>query len=747
MRGASRERNCRVGVDQEDRGYVLGREFESQLLEVAKEGVDLVCFTGDLADTGHPAEYRSATRRIKRILRTVNVPRYRFFAVPGNHDVQRAVYPEAWRALRGLPRTPDVQRQLGLWLRGSGGPPGGIERRARNRVLRRTASFWKGMEAFGRPGLGPTPPTFLGYRRTIPPAAFEHFSLPVHIIGLDSAWLCGDEYDRGSILLTEEQVQAHIRDGDRPLEGLRIALVHHPLTELADYPGIRRLLGADGVDLVLHGHQHSSSALDTREPDASLRTLGASCLVEGDRGRQWANGFQLVEVFPSLDMRVHFRKWEKDSKHWTIGSDYYRTDSCGCITWPRVRTDPFNAVEPPLCPGGPTQRAPQRPAGASDVLEAQMEDYRKRYRTAIHDLREIYTQQKPLTERVVDRAKDLITSYVSQRRLKCDVQKRIRGLDDIRLEFRGKFYRHLSDWRKAADRERHAAKLENLLNDPFSEITDLVSVRCTGLFSTDYDIRDYLLRTFDPVETSPARKTSEFLRTPVVRLSLLLKPNCVPEQNVRDSLSIPFEVQLNAFSRYLLDEIGDALFNQSDSTFLSPRRFRAALLQLDDVCQRMQRGIDDLCGAARRGYSAILEDVRKGETRRLLSKPVTPATLKLYAIYEFAVRKSIAPNKVLQVPETPEQAKFERLWLHELSDALNASRRNVKIRDVQEIVRKGVPLVNTYAHKEHARKTLFKPNDLTDLLSKCVLLGDESLHSVYPILPETMAAIRSQGDS
>lgn len=334
------DRETTLEWDAEQRGQVLGEPFIEALKPFAEKGIDLVCFTGDVADWGHPAEYKKATERIDCILEAIKVPRSRFFAVPGNHDVQRRVQEAAWRGIRGwLEATPD-RSQLGRWFRGVGDPPVGLDPPWRGGLLERTAEFWKWVESFCGEGFLSQGAVPLGYRKTLQPGTFDHVEEPIHIVGLDSAWLCGAEEaqdgtvfkDQGSILVTEEQVEAHTRDGENVVDGFLLALIHHPLHELADYHAVQRCLGDCGVEILLHGHQHTPVSMTVDEPGARLQTLASGCLIEGGRGRDWPNGFQLLEWdLVSAAGVVHFRKWSKGGRFWAPGSDIYRQAPQGTL--------------------------------------------------------------------------------------------------------------------------------------------------------------------------------------------------------------------------------------------------------------------------------------------------------------------------------------------------------------------------------------------------------------------------------
>ncbi len=340
--GMPLNRKVKLNLDARQRGQVLGEQFTQKLGSIARKKIDLVFFTGDLADWGHPAEYEKATNRIDAILKIVNVPRSYFFAVPGNHDVQQKVNEVAWKGIRSWLARTSNNSELARWVLGVVEAPPGIESSWQEQLLKRTAEFWNWYESFKKESIRGASPIPLGYRKTLSPGTFDHVVEPIHIIGLDSAWLCGAEEiegkivlkDQGSILVTEEQVEAHIFDGEQRIDGFRIALVHHPLDHLADHLSVRRLLGDNGVDILLHGHQHEPLAIAAVEPGACLLILASGCLMEGDLGKNWPNGFQLMELdVPSRSGAVHFLKWSQGGRFWANGSDIYRDAPNGILSW------------------------------------------------------------------------------------------------------------------------------------------------------------------------------------------------------------------------------------------------------------------------------------------------------------------------------------------------------------------------------------------------------------------------------
>lgn len=320
------------------RGLVLGEAWDKNLDEIAKDGpIDLVCFTGDLAFSGNKAEYDRLTVFVDALLGLVGVPRSRFFVVPGNHDADRTIAPDALFALRDF----DDEEKLSGWMVG-GRAPRGVEATHREAVLERQGAYRAWVRSTLRPELLPGPdaahPT-LGYRETI---RVRDLPFDIHVIGLDSAWLAHDDNDARKLRLTRDQVLRLSAGPDGELlSGFRLALIHHPLTDLADGESCRRLL-AEQVDLLLRGHLHESEVSFWSDADRGMRELVAGSLYGGD---MWPNGCQVVDI--SLDEEGHpcgydfwFRGWSNRGRGFWINEDgLYKGSKNGRLSWPpRIRT-------------------------------------------------------------------------------------------------------------------------------------------------------------------------------------------------------------------------------------------------------------------------------------------------------------------------------------------------------------------------------------------------------------------------
>lgn len=332
--GPARDRKVRAHKAKQAR--VLGDELMEQLDKIVAAGaLDLLFFTGDLADWGLDGEYDLAKTRLGKIVARVGLTWAQVFFVPGNHDVNRKREAPNFAQLRRFAaENPD---KIGAVMAGYASFLGEPEETL-SVVTARQAGHHELLRRIERESLIPGPDSAhpcLGYRQRV---QVRDLPFPVHIIGLDTAWLAGGDDDAGKLRLTDEQIDAHTRDDEgEPLKGLRLALMHHPLADLADHMQARRLL-AGVVDLVTHGHQHVPGFVETTDPDRRLAVLAAGCLYEGDAGDHWPNRFHVLNVETNdqgqpLRYRVEFFKWSTDGHFWREDTDLYKNARDGCLIW------------------------------------------------------------------------------------------------------------------------------------------------------------------------------------------------------------------------------------------------------------------------------------------------------------------------------------------------------------------------------------------------------------------------------
>ena len=352
------------------RRRVLGDGWAENLGVLLQDGpIDLVCFTGDAADWGLPEEYARVTDFFAGLLDRLHLDKDRLFVIPGNHDIGRKIHPDVWSAVREAAFRADPL-DLALWMAG-GSLPMGFEDGWRDRLLERQAAYRSWVrDGLGRPDLDPaaSPHGLLGYRREV---RLPHLDVPVHLIGLDTAWLCGDDHDAGKLRLTDAQLGKLATDEKgNPLPGFRLVLMHHPFHELADGADLRRRI-APWADLVLRGHLHEPEAETWADPDRTIRQLAAGCLYEGHRADQYPNACHVLTVGlddsgrpAQIDLR--FRAFSARGGHWHDDNSLYKDSKDGRLTWPIAQSVRSALNDNPYNPW--VEATPPRFVGREDLL-------------------------------------------------------------------------------------------------------------------------------------------------------------------------------------------------------------------------------------------------------------------------------------------------------------------------------------------------------------------------------------------
>jgi predicted phosphodiesterase len=310
---------------------------------VAEGRIDLVFFTGDVAQSGKPDEYALVTPWLQGILEHIGVPVERLFVVPGNHDIDQDTETDVRREFVEQASSVDPH-VLSMWMARltSAAPPPGFADDWRTRILNRQEAFWNWVrDDLGRAELCPEHSAhgLLGYRSEFALDGLHH---PIQIVGIDTAWMAGGE-DKGNLMVTQHQLTKLARDPDgRPFPGLRLALMHHPATDLndADEENLETEFGKHrSIDFVFRGHLHKAEVAEKRSLDRSIRYLACGCLFEPSKGDNWGSGIQLVtlELTPDgtpVDGEIWFQSWSPKGHHWYPDDSLYEGSSNGRIRIP-----------------------------------------------------------------------------------------------------------------------------------------------------------------------------------------------------------------------------------------------------------------------------------------------------------------------------------------------------------------------------------------------------------------------------
>ena len=333
---------------------VLGAAWEKNLHEIADGGVpDIVCFTGDLAQAGKAEQYAAVSEFLDQLLACLGLGKERLFVVPGNHDVDRSVNRAAWDKVREAPKP-----AISDWMAGT--PTWGFEDEWRDEILARQQAYRDWVAAYWPDRRFPATHPHLGYRISL-----AGFATPVHLIGLDSAWLAGDTDDMGKLGLTDEQIVRNLTGPDGlKLDGVKIVLQHHPLGELFDGKQARSLMAEYGVNLLMHGHVHDPNHQRWQHPNHSEANLMqesvAGCLYENDI---WPNCMQVIDlqlnggdgrIVRGVDTagtggsvrQIWLRSWSKNG-FWHNDDSHYAGSQNG-----RLVLAPTTALAHPSVPAG-----------------------------------------------------------------------------------------------------------------------------------------------------------------------------------------------------------------------------------------------------------------------------------------------------------------------------------------------------------------------------------------------------------
>ncbi len=176
---------------------------------------DFVFFTGDVAFSGHPSEYDVALSFFAELQESIpNGSDAEFIVVPGNHDVSRSevsqYHKEELATVKYLKKNSKVIEYVNS--------PKFED--TRNKVFARLDNYNKFAEdaaAFGQPEVNN------GYFFT---HTITRHGINIGIAGLNSAWRCSSDKDRGRLVLGVPQIDKAIDQLSQT--DMRLLLMHHP---------------------------------------------------------------------------------------------------------------------------------------------------------------------------------------------------------------------------------------------------------------------------------------------------------------------------------------------------------------------------------------------------------------------------------------------------------------------------------------------------------------------------------------
>lgn len=299
------------GSDQSLSMKSVFRELVDFICEDAQSGMipDLVAITGDLVQTGKPEEYKKAFEWLKNNLWKKlakyspegDLPRNRLLLVPGNHDVDRSLVSDDAR-----------EKQIELIKKKS---PDSVWEFLKKRdessfMLDRQTAYLKHYNEW-----------LDASDRLIFPWWERKFMIKnqsIHIAGLNSAWMCYGNKDRGKLLLGRDQILDTVFVKRAKSAQWRLAVMHHPWDYFAEFDmnESKRKIHTR-CNLVLSGHRHSPEISFTRNPTISGQNCvdftGGCCYGTFD----YANAFHWIELSPqSEEVTIRTRLWNQVKVEW-----------------------------------------------------------------------------------------------------------------------------------------------------------------------------------------------------------------------------------------------------------------------------------------------------------------------------------------------------------------------------------------------------------------------------------------------
>jgi predicted MPP superfamily phosphohydrolase len=273
----------------DDRAEICAAMIVDATKQHQSTAVDLVIFSGDLAQSGAQEEFELGRELLlEPLAAALDLPAENVVLVPGNHDVDRGKVDEFAEV---------GYHQL---LTDRNAVNGLLDDAGRLRAASARLDPWR---EFHRKYYGRTQPV------EVAPLAFLHSfqvrGMAVGVAALNSAWrACGGAADMRRLLLGDAQVKpavAALDDCD-----VRIVVVHHPLDWVAPWDADEARTHFERRRcLVLSGHEHMPDPTS----EASVRGQAiygrAGCLYQTF---EYFNGYSLLDL-ELRDVSVTLRTW------------------------------------------------------------------------------------------------------------------------------------------------------------------------------------------------------------------------------------------------------------------------------------------------------------------------------------------------------------------------------------------------------------------------------------------------------
>lgn len=265
---------------------------------------DVIFITGDIANKGLKSEYEIFNNLLlKRLSETLGegIAR-RIYMVPGNHDLDREVNPafskpKFLRVDSGAfyPTTESLQKRKMLVSR--------FQSYIDNAGHVDSLCFSDEAGAY-----------------------VEECNIngnSVAIVGINTAWLCDGEDDKGNLTPGLQIVRDALEQTRNA--SIKFVLGHHPLSWLHDSIAqpLEVLFGEHNV-IYLHGHMHKSWASPALSPTGDFISIQSGAAWQAPEGDKWKNGFlwgELSDDKQHIDLEPF--RWSFPNQCWALSGETF----------------------------------------------------------------------------------------------------------------------------------------------------------------------------------------------------------------------------------------------------------------------------------------------------------------------------------------------------------------------------------------------------------------------------------------
>ena len=279
---------------------------------------DMVLVTGDIAQSGKSEEYDHAITCFNKIASILKCrPETSWYVVPGNHDVDRSLIRTYDKRFRNALISPEEADEI------LGDPE------SWNIAASRQSAFLKFTHDF----LGPE----RAWSARHPWRVERHRAngITTAVMCLNSAWACQDDRDQRKILIGEYQVRQALQAAQAVEPDLKIALFHHPFSDLREFDEriVRGALTGDSCHFLLRGHLHEASLVGELRPGNQTYSFAAGACWHDSRH---PHAITVVRLDPaSGEGTAHVWNYTANSGgYWKPANDLYRKMPEGAWAFP-----------------------------------------------------------------------------------------------------------------------------------------------------------------------------------------------------------------------------------------------------------------------------------------------------------------------------------------------------------------------------------------------------------------------------